>query len=81
MTDGILLNKLASNLWLPEAAIVILDEVHMRGTNQDWIMGLLLEVSRDSTALMEDFATSARPEGHMYERDFGQRCPDQTLHP
>ena len=49
-TDGLLLSQLLSDEGIPEAAVVILDEIHERSINMDTCMALLKRVSKAASA-------------------------------
>lgn len=41
MTDGILMNEMASDFFLTKYSVIIIDEAHERKINTDLLLGLL----------------------------------------
>lgn len=46
MTDGILLNEMATDILLRNYSVVVLDEAHERRINTDILIGLLSKIVR-----------------------------------
>jgi ATP-dependent RNA helicase DHX37/DHR1 len=55
LTDGILLNEMASDILLRKYSVVILDEAHERRVNTDILIGLLSKIVRVRGKLAYDF--------------------------
>ena len=51
MTDGILLNEMASDFFLNNYSVIIIDEAHERKINTDLLLGLLSRVVNIRTKL------------------------------
>ena len=71
MTDGILLNEMASDFLLNKYSVVVIDEAHERKVNTDLLLGLLSRIVniRKRLALEERRSRGSKTERKIAENE------------